>query len=259
MDLGLKNKRVVITGGSKGIGSSVADFFEKEGALLTLISRDGNLLKKKISKYKNNKLKHNFFSCNLREKNNPTNIAKEIIKKNKKIDIIIHNVGGGLGVKNYLADKNDWIDVWNFNVGIAIEMNNIFLPHMIKKKSGKIIHISSINAISGGTMMSPYGGAPAYTCAKAYLNMYIKVVGREVAKSNIIMNGVMPGPIISKGKHWDNLSKKKPKFVKDYLARYHAIERFGNFDEVSPFVLMLASKYSNYTSGSMISIDGGLL
>ena len=55
MDLGLKNKRIVITGGSKGIGSSVADFFEKEGALLTLISRDKNLLKRKISRYKNHK------------------------------------------------------------------------------------------------------------------------------------------------------------------------------------------------------------
>ena len=177
----------------------------------------------------------------------------------KKIDIVIHNVGGGLGVKNYLDSKDKWIDVWNFNVGIAIEMNNIFLPHMIKKKTGKIIHVSSINAESGGTMMKPYGGAPAYTCAKAYLNMYVKVVGREVAKSNIIMNGVMPGPIISKGKHWDILSKKKPNFVKNYLSRYHAIERFGKFDEISPFILMLASKYSNYTSGSMISIDGGLL
>ena len=259
MDLGLKNKRIVITGGSKGIGSSVADFFEKEGALLTLISRDKNLLKRKISRYKNHKKKHNFFSCNLREKDIPTKISKEIIKKNKKVDIIIHNVGGGLGVKNYLDEKNKWIDVWNFNVGIAIEMNNIFIPYMIKKGGGKIIHVSSINAISGGTMIYPYGGAPAYTCAKAYLNMYVKVVGREVAKNNIILNGIMPGPIISKGKHWDVLSKKKPKFVKNYLNRYHAIGRFGKFDEVSPFILFLASRYSNYTSGSMISIDGGLL
>jgi len=259
MDLGLKNKRVIITGASKGIGSNVADFFEKEGSLLTLISRDKTLLKKKISKYKNHKSKHCFFSYNLRKENNPTIAAKEIIKKNKKIDIVIHNVGGGLGIKNYLADKKEWIDVWNFNVGIAIEMNNIFIPHMKKKRSGKIIHISSISAVSGGTKMFPYGGAAAYTCAKAFLNMYIKVVGREVAKSNIIMNGVMPGPIISKGKHWDRLLKQKPSFVKKYLKQYHASERFGKFDEVSPFVLMLASKYSGYTSGSMISIDGGLL
>ena len=61
MDLGLKNKRVVITGASKGIGSNVADFFEKEGSLLTLISRDKTLQKKKISKYKNHKSKHCFF------------------------------------------------------------------------------------------------------------------------------------------------------------------------------------------------------
>ena len=61
MDLGLKNKRVVITGASRGLGSSVADFFESEGSLLTLISRDKDSLAKKISKYKNFKNKHNFF------------------------------------------------------------------------------------------------------------------------------------------------------------------------------------------------------
>ncbi len=259
MNLGLKNKRVVITGASRGLGSSVADFFESEGSLLTLISRDKVSLVKKISKYKNFKNKHNFFSCDLRKNNNAKIAAEKVLKKNKKIDIVVHNVGGGLGVKNYLDKKEKWIDVWNFNVGIAIEMNNVFLPHMKKKKSGKIIHVSSMSAVSGGTMIHPFGGAPAYTCAKAYLNMYVKVVGRELAKYNVILNGVMPGPIKSKGKHWDNLLKKKPNFVKNYLNKYHAINRFSQFDEVSPFILLLASNYSSYTSGTMIPIDGGLL
>ena len=138
MDLGLKNKRVVITGASRGLGSSVADFFESEGSLLTLISRDKDSLAKKISKYKNFKNKHNFFSFDLRKNNNAKIAAEKVLKKNKKIDIVIHNVGGGLGVKNYLDKKEKWIDVWNFNVGIAIEMNNIFLPHMKKKNLVKL-------------------------------------------------------------------------------------------------------------------------
>lgn len=258
MNLDLKNKNVVITGASRGLGSNIADLFEKEGSNLILIARDDSQLKKKIKQYKKNK-KHSYISCNLRDKNIPTKIAKDIIKKYKKIDILIHNVGGGLGIKNYLDSTDKWIDVWNFNVGIAIEMNNVIIPNMKKNKAGKIIHVSSINAVSGGTMIEPFGGAPAYTCAKSYLNMYVKTVGREVAKYNIIMNGVMPGPILSKGKHWEKLLKSNPSFVKEYLKQNHAINRFAKFEEISPFVLLLSSKYSGYSSGSFISLDGGIL
>ena len=108
-------------------------------------------------------------------------------------------------------------------------------------------------------MVKPYGGAPAYSCAKAYLNMYTKVVSREFAKDNVIVSAIMPGTVRSKGKHWDKLEKKDPKKVKEYLEHHHAIGRFGDAAEIAPFVLLLSSSHASFAAGSLVNIDGGAL
>ena len=108
-------------------------------------------------------------------------------------------------------------------------------------------------------MVEPYGGAPAYSCAKAYLNMYTKAIGRELARDNVIVSAVMPGTILSEGKHWDKLQKQNPEAVKNYLERHHAIGRFGRADELAPFVLLLASELASFASGSVLPVDGGVL
>jgi 3-oxoacyl-[acyl-carrier protein] reductase len=185
--------------------------------------------------------------------------VEELLSRHEPIDIAVHNVGGGLGIRDPLAKMNDWLEVWKFNAGIAIEMNALLVPSMRKYRWGRIVHISSINAVTGGTMVEPYGGAPAYSCAKAYLNMYTKILGRELAKDNVIVSAVMPGTILSKGKHWDKLQKKDPQRISKYLERYHAIGRFGNAKEIAPFVILLASNHASFAAGSVVNIDGGAL
>ncbi len=259
MDLGLKNKRVVITGSSRGLGREIAKQFFSEGALLTLVARNENQLKSLIGDFGGKKNRHNFIVSDLRKKGEPTKVAKEIIKNNKKIDIVVHNLGGSLGSTDIFSDLENWSDNWMFNAGVTIELNKIFGPHMIKNKWGRIIHISSSNAITGGTTSEGEAPAPAYSCAKSYLNMYSKVLGREVAKHNIIVSNIMPGVLKSEGKYWDRLSKSNPKLVKNYLKNHHAIDRFGKFEEIAPFVLMLASKYATFASCANLNIDGGYI
>ena len=259
MNLGIKNKRILITGASRGIGAEIARQFSNEGSQISLIARNEGNLKSILKKIGGTKAGHDYLSLDLREKGAPSQAVKELFDRHVDIDIVIHNVGGGLGIKDPMAKIDDWLNVLQFNVGIAIEMNNLILPHMIEKQWGRIIHISSINAVTGGTMVEPYGGAPAYSCAKAYLNMYIKVVGRELAKNNVIISGVMPGTTISDGKHWDKLQKTNPELVKDYLERYQAIGRFGRAEEIAPFVLLLSSEQASFASGSVLPVDGGML
>jgi len=259
MDLGIKNKRVVITGGSRGIGAEIARHFAKEGCRLSLIARNRKNLESMMDEVGGAREGHDFLDLDLRGRNTPNKAVNKLLSKHESIDIVVHNVGGGLGVKNPLAEAKDWYEVWKFNVGIAIEMNRVLIPPMKKKRWGRIIHISSISAVTGGTMIKPYGGAPAYSCAKAYLNMYTKVIGRELAKDNVIVSAVMPGTILSKGKHWDKMRKKNPEMVEKYLEQYHAIERFGRAEEIAPFVLVLASEYSTFAAGSILPVDGGIL
>ena len=258
MDLDLKNKTVLITGASKNLGQEIALNFANEGSKLILISRErsnfNNILKK--TNFKN---KPHIINCDLLQENQPTIIANKILSQFKKIDIIIHNIGGGLGVIDYSSPIEDWIKVWMFNVGISIQINNVIIPAMIKNKWGRIVNISSISSRNGGTTKKTYGVAPPYAAAKAYLNMYSKILAREVARYNIIVSAVLPGPLFSKGKFWDKLNKEDPKKVISFLENYHAIKRFGKFNEITPFVLLLSSKHASYAAGTEINLDGGLI
>lgn len=259
MDLGIAKKRVLITGASRGIGAEIARHFAKEGCKLSLIARDPVNLEAVLTEIDSNETGHDYLEINLRDHGAPTEAAKELLSRHSSIDIIVHNIGGALGVKDPLADLNDWLEVWKFNVGIAIEMNANLVPVMKENQWGRIIHVSSINAVTGGTKVQPYGGSPAYSCAKAFLNMYTKTLSRELAKENVIISCLMPGTILSKGKHWDKLKDANPQLVKDYLERNLALGRFGKAEEIAPFVLMLASKHASFAVGSIINVDGGVL
>lgn len=257
MDLGIKGKRVLITGGSKGIGAAVAKDFADEGCKVSIVSRDEDKLKEKMHDMGGQAKGHEYIVSNLRDKGEPTRVAKELIAKHKKVDIVVHNIGGGLGQKDPLGQVEDWNAVWQFNAGIAIEMNAVLIPQMKKQGWGRVVHISSITAELGDPSMKSLGGSLPYAAAKAYLNAYIKGLGREVAKDNVVVSGVMPGVVLSKGKYWDKVKNEKPELVDEFLNHYCPIGRFGSAEEISPFVVLLASEKASFAAGSIIPASGG--
>ena len=250
MDLGIKNKRVLITGGSNGIGEELAYQFAKEGCKVTLIARRENKLKNIIKKIGGKKKGHHFYVADLLPVGNPTKIGDQIFKEIGPHEIIVHSVGGALGVSNPFANYDDWKKVWRFNVGIAIEINNIFVKPLIKRKWGRVIHVSSISAKDGDAKI-------AYASSKSYLNSYLSGLSKLYADKNIIFSGVMPGPLLIKGKFWQKQLKKNPSKVKKYLNKHFSIKRFGNANEICPFILLLSSKQASYAAGTIIPIHGG--
>jgi 3-oxoacyl-[acyl-carrier protein] reductase len=176
--------------------------------------------------------------------------------KNINFDIIINNIGGGLGVRNVLSDYNDWYNVWKFNVGIAIKINNYFIKKMKRKKSGKLIHISSMAGFNGGPPVYPYGGSPSYACSKAYLNMYIKTLGRELDKFNITVSGIAPGPILIKNKHWDKLKKSNKKLFNKFIKEYVPTDKMLTINQVIPVIKLLCDDKKSPFNSSVIKING---
>ncbi len=257
MDLGIKGKRVLITGGSKGIGAAIAKDFANENCMLTIVSRDEGRLKQKIDEIGGTAKGHDYIVSNLREPGEPTRVAQELISKHKNIDIVVHNVGGALGQKNPLGKVEDWNSVWRFNVGVAIEMNAILIPEMQARSWGRVVHISSISAELGEPLSEPFGGALPYAAAKAYLNAYVKGLGREMAKDNVVVSGVMPGVVLSQGKYWDKLKDQNQQLVNEFINQYYPIGRFADAEEISPFVVFLASDKASFASGSIMPISGG--
>jgi 3-oxoacyl-[acyl-carrier protein] reductase len=259
MELGLKGKRVLITGASRGIGSSIAKSYMDEGAFVTLVAREEDKLKQVLSSSTNQKSKNqsDYIIADLRAKGSPTVVAEEVLKRHSYIEIIIHNVGGALGRKNLYAGLSDWLDVWNYNLGIPIEINNILAPIMEKKNWGRIVHISSISADLGEPLIEPYGGAIPYASAKAALNAYIKGLSRELAKKKIVVSGLMPGAIRTEGKYWDKILDSDPDLAKKFLKEYYPVGRFGSPKEIASFAVFLGSELASFASGSIIPISGG--
>ena len=177
MDLGIKNKTVLITGASQGIGQNIAELFSKNKTKCILVSRNIKKLKILKKKFDKNVKGNEVFECDLTNDKSLTKFLKFL--KNKKCpDFVVHNIGGTLGHKSPLSDYDKWLDVINFNVGVAIKINNVLIPKMKKSGNHKIVHVSSI---SGDSLR---GSAP-YACSKNFLNSYIKTLGQYLGEKNI--------------------------------------------------------------------------
>ncbi|MDE2223117.1 MAG: SDR family oxidoreductase [Candidatus Omnitrophica bacterium] len=257
MDLGLKGKKALIVGASKNIGAAITRCLAAEGCQLFLVSRDEERLKQLCGEL-GGKQGHHYMAVDLRMEGKPAEAAQEAVRRTGNVDIVIHNVGGGLGYKDVLGPRSDWEDVWRFNVGIAIEMNRILIPPMRQRKWGRVVHVSSIVA-QVGEPLGEFSGSLPYTAAKAYLNAYIKGLSRAVAADNVIVSGVMPGVVRSQGKFWDRMIQEDPAKVKDFIDHFYPAGRFGTAEEIAPFVALLASQQASFASGSLIPVSGGMV
>ena len=223
----LKNKKFLVTGGSKGLGYELVKKLVSNGIDVSVISR--SFPDKKIRK------KIDFYKCDILKKDKFLRLKKKISKK--KFDIVVHCIGGGLGIKSSLSSYKLWSKSLFFNVGVSIELNNILIPSMIKNNiNGKIIHISSYSAIDGGPDVKKFGGSTPYVCAKAFLNMYIKTLSKEFKREKISFTGILPGPILLKHKHWFKFKKENPDMFKIFKKDYMKNKKFLNPNQVGKFI-----------------------
>lgn len=248
MIINLEKKISLVTGAGRGLGESIAIQLSKAGSDIIAVSRNKKNLKdlKKKLKGKNN----HFISCDLQKKNSAFKIINFLKKKNIRPDIVINNVGGNLGYTDPLISAEKFLEVFQINIGVAIDINRHVINGMKKNKWGRIIHISSISALENQ-------GPPAYCSAKAALNAYVRSLGRYVCKDNIIMTSVMPGAVLTKGGYWDLQNKFNKKHVRQYLKNRMAINRFGKTEEISNFVTFLTSEHASFCPGSGFLVDGG--
>ncbi|MDG2319390.1 MAG: SDR family oxidoreductase [Rhodospirillaceae bacterium] len=250
MDLGLKDRHVFLTGGSRGIGRETALSFAEEGARVTAIGRDVSRIEDVATELSAFGGEHRVLCCDLEVEENLQQAITDAENASGPIDVLIHNVGGSLHIREVLSPKSDWIKVWQHNVGIAIDINNQVVPKMVEKGWGRIVFMSSRVAVE-------YGGAAPYSAAKAYLNAYITILGRELAEKGVLCNGIMPSAIEAAGNSWAKAKVNNPQFVEEFLKEHQAIGRLGTPQDLVPFILLLASEANRFAAGSIFSVDGG--
>ena len=233
-------KKILIVGGSTGLGFYLTKLYIKKNYDVTIISRNKN---KNIE----NKVKQ--LLCDVTNIVLLKKLLRNFLKKKIFFDIIIHNVGGSQKVFDYKEDSKKYELVWRANLGYAIEINNFFIPYMIKKKWGRIVHLSSSASYN-------YSAPVAYSVAKSALNTYVSSLSRKLIKSNIVLSCVCPGPIELPNRYMTLLQKRNTKFWKNYVKNHLPIGRMAKPSEITSVIYFLTSEDSSYCSGAIWNIDG---
>lgn len=241
-----KNKNILITGASKGLGREISVEFKKLGANLILVARDKKILKGIVKK---NDKKHMIFDCDLFDPKNIDIICEYIKKKLKKIDIIVHCLGGSFGINDPMENWHQFQKSIYGNLGNAIEFNSQLIPLMIKKGKGNIIHVSSI------TGLEAIGSVP-YVTSKAAISGYVRSMGNHLSEFGITLCGIVPGAFFGFKNSMSRFKFYKPEEFKKFSKKLPN-SRMPKAKEYLDFIKLVSKKESKIFSGSLVSLDTG--
>ena len=248
--LNLEGKKAIVTGGASGIGRETALKLARWGAVVFSgdIDADGNATTVELSKA----LDGNVVAINLDITNEDSisSLGKTISNsqelEEKAVDIIV-NVAGWDKIQPFLDATPDFKNkVLDINLKGPINVIRYFLPEMVERNSGKIINISS-DAGRVGSM-----GETIYSGAKGGMIAFTKSLARETARHRINVNCVCPGPTNTP------LLMAQPESMREKLAKAVPFKRIGEPEEIADAVLFFASEMSNYITGQVLSVSGGL-
>jgi len=243
----LKKKVVLITGGSRGIGKAVAELFMKEGAQIVITSKNQKQLQQTAKEMGNS-----FFVVgDVRNENDVKNVIDKTIKKFGRIDILVNNVGVLPKMKplDKITEK-EWNEIIDVNLSSHFRFTKYVIPQM-KKNGGSIINISS----DAGLKAFENFYADAYTAAKAGIMILTKSWALEYAKNNIRVNCVCAAVVDTDmtRNFWLDTKEKR-----QITAAEHPLGRIGTGEDIANAVLYFASDDSSWTTGAILPVDGGV-
>lgn len=252
MDLGLAGKRALVTGGGRGIGRACALALAREGVRVMVCARSGDDLAAVVAEMGGEPAGHRSFAVDLSEAEGPARLIGAAEKEGifRDPDIVVQNVGGTLRVREPLAPPEEWWRVWRFNVAVAIELTNAFIPPMRRRGSGRMIFVSSVSAFE-------QQGSLPYGVAKAALTAYARGIGRLVAADGVVVSTVVPGVVLTEGGSWERYLRENPEGVARFIEERLPRRRLGTAEEIADAVVFLASERAAAFVGSVVPIDGG--
>ncbi len=262
MDLGLKDKVVLVTGGSKGIGRAIAEAFATEGAKVAISARGTEELQKAAREITAGSSAEVFgVTADAAKADDITRMVDEAAKRFGTIHVLVNNAGG-VGAFAPFDDLSDqeWLDALNFNLLSAVRATRAVLPFMKKQKWGRIINISSESGSQPDAFM------PHYNASKAAMNNLTKSLSKSYALDGILVNTVSPAFIMTPlvegmlQKMADEQGVTADQVKKQFLAniRPHIeLKRPGTSEEVASAVVYLASEKASFITGTNLRVDGG--
>ena len=243
----LQNKVAIITGASRGIGKAIAFSFAKEGAKLALCATNAELLASVSGEIERTfGQKPIQFAFDIREAKQIDEAVKKTLDTHSRIDILVNNAGTTRDQLLALMSEEDWDTVLSTNLKSVFLFTKAVSKPMIKQRSGRIINMSSVAALTGNA------GQANYAASKGGVIAFTKSVAKELAKRNITVNAIAPGFI-----HTDmtaQLGEKVEAQVKERIP----LGRYGEPGDIAALTVFLASDQAGYLAGQTITVDGGL-
>ena len=240
--MNLKNKKVIITGATGGIGNSLVKKFVEEGALVLATGTKEEKLQNLKDKLSNIQVE----KFNLEDHSKVESFIDSAMQKLGGLDILVNNAGINMDSLTIRLSEENWKKVIDINLTSTFLMCKSAIKKMIKNKAGKIINITSIVGHTGNF------GQTNYSASKAGIVAFSKSLALEYAKKNININCVSPGFIKTE------MTDKIPEEYKTKLISRIPAGDLGTGDDVSNCVAFLASDMSNYINGETIHVNGGM-
>nr|WP_314258193.1 SDR family oxidoreductase [uncultured Devosia sp.] len=258
MDLNLRDKVAVITGGTVGIGLAIAEGLAAEGANLVLVGRSKQRTDDEAARVAD---KHGVIAMGIAADVATAEGCDAVINGVTKgfggVDILINNAGTGSNETIAEADDAKWQYYWDLHVMAAVRLARGLVPSMKKRGGGVVLHNASICAVQ------PLWYEPIYNTTKAALMMFSKTLANEVVGDNIRVNTVNPGLVLTPD--WIKTAKQIAgedgwqAHLQGVADEAGGMKRFATPEELANFFVFMCSDKASYSTGSTYFVDGGWL
>ncbi|HVH79914.1 MAG TPA: SDR family oxidoreductase [Stellaceae bacterium] len=247
MDLGLRGKRALVTGGTRGIGRAIVEQLAEEGCDIALCARSAGPVEETVAALQLKGVNAYGDAVDVSDLDCLKRWVVESAEALGGIDIFIANVSAlAQGM-----DEESWRRGFEIDVMATVFGCEAAIPYLEKSDAGAIV------AVGSTAMAEIYGPTRSYAAVKAALIPYIKGVARNLAPKNVRANLVSPGNVYFKGGVWNVVEERNPEMFKAMLAR-NPTGRMGTPQEVADAVVFLASPRAGFITGTNLIIDGAL-
>jgi len=244
--MNLEGKNAIVTGGSLGIGTSIALTLAKAGANVAINYRkhadEANAVVAEIEKMGRKGLA---IRADVSSFEDAQKMVDKVIEEFGGVDILVCNAGINRDATVWKMTEDQWDQVLNINLKGYFNYIHAVAPHFREKKSGRVINITSINGMRGKF------GQSNYSASKAGIIGLTKAVARELGRSQVTVNAVAPGMIMT------DMAKELEEKWLDAAKAETVMDKLGEPDDVANLVVFLASELSGHITGQVISVDGG--
>lgn len=254
MDFALKGKNALVTGGSHGIGRSIALALAEEGCNVAICARNKERIEETLVALNAKGIQSIGIPADVMIPADIERVMKTIIDAWGTIHILINNVGGGgrWGKDEVEQTSEDvWLDVYNKNALAAIRFTMKAIPFMRKQKWGRVVTVSSIYGREGG-------GRPWFNMAKSAEISLMKTLAMNASlvRDGVTFNSVAPGAIMIPDTGWEQGEKQNPEKFGKMVDSQFPLGRLGSPEEVANVVVFLCSEKASLVNGASIPVDG---